>query len=366
MGSVEGGGAPAEAPAAGVLRGCAVATTLGVACAEPAVVPADTAVNELPAVLSRDGPNAQMMAAINSISDKLKTLMGDQGIDIGQLLDEKLGDSSSMKEMRNKTDNIQSVVDLLLQILESRLGGVDSPVVSTSLQAGSVKFRIMVVNPSKMKAQTVQIKKYLPEEVKPKDIMDLGDLALEYDSEKSIYYVYRTDLELQPGQAQAFEVEVEDIWTIPETELSAVKAQAADLLRKFEKTPYEARAKDVVNPITPLCDEIARNQLDDSVSRETHIGYYRQGLQSLKIAKERLAELEKLLKPEGSKVPELLEKAKLKVNMPSKTTTWLIILVVLIFLGLLAGIFFFVWQGQIKSSQASIDEAKKNAFPKKE
>ncbi|MGE5308174.1 MAG: hypothetical protein ACM3OC_03740, partial [Deltaproteobacteria bacterium] len=321
-------------------------------------------VDELPSVLNKEGPDAKILSSINDIGEKLKGLVGEQGVDIGTLLDEKLGGSSTIKEMRNKTDTIQSVVDMLLQILEAKMGGVDTPIVSTSLQSGSVKFRIMVVNPSKLKAQTVQIKKYLPEEVKPKDIMDLGGLELEYDSEKSIYYVYKNGVDLQPGQALAFEVEVEDIWTIQQSDLTAVKEQAQELLKKFEKTAYLAKAKEVIDPVPGMLDEMARNQADDSVSREQHIGYFRQGQQNLKVIKERLAELEKILQPEqGSKVPDILEKSKMKMNMPSKTTTWLIILVVITFLGLLAGIFFFVWQSQIKSSQGVIEEAKKAAFP---
>jgi hypothetical protein len=176
--------------------------------------------------------------------------------------------------------------------------------------------------------------------------------------------VYRNDVELRPGEARVFEVEVEDIWMLPQSQLSDIKNRSNELLSRFEQSPYLAKAKEIIDPISPLLDEMARSQLDDAVSRERHIGIYRQNVQNIKTIQERFAELEKLLEPpKGVKTPDLLER-KFKINLPSKTTTWLIIIIVIAFLGLLAGIFFFVWQGQIRSSQNMIDEARKSSFPK--
>jgi hypothetical protein len=321
-------------------------------------------VDSLPETLNREGPNTAMMNAINDISSRLSKIMGQEGMDFSSLLDEKLGDTSSMKQLRNKTDTISAIVDLLLQIMESKLGGVDSPIVSTSLQSGSVKFRIMAINPSKTKIQRVQVKKYLPEEVKPKDVMDLGGLELEYDSEKAIYYVYKNDLEMQPNQINVFEVEVEDIWMIPESQLTALKKHTDEILALFEKSSLYSKAKEVTDTIYPVLAEIPKAQTDDTVSREQHIGIYRQNQQNIKTINEKLAELEKMLAPENGKpAPNLLERNKLKINLPTKSTTWLIILIVIIFLGVFAGIFFFVWQGQIKSSQDLIKDTAKNSFP---
>jgi hypothetical protein len=321
-------------------------------------------VDELPEILNKEGPNAQLVNAVNEISERIKTFVGKEGIDLSSLLDEKLGDAATMKDVRNKTDTINAIVDILLQIMESKFGGVDSPIISTSLQSGSVKFRIIALNPSKTRTQKIQVKKYLPQEIKPKDVMELGDLELEFDSEQSIYYVFKNDVELRPGEARVFEVEVEDIWMISQSRLSDIKNQTDTLLARFQNTQYLAKAEEVTAPIYPLLDEIARSQTDDSVSRERHIGIYRQNLGSVELIQKKLAELEKMLEPpKGVKTPDFLEKVRLKVNLPSKTTTWLIIMVIIIFLGLLAAIFFFVWQSQIRSSQNLIEVARKASFP---
>jgi len=227
--------------------------------------------------------------------------MGQEGMDFSALLDEKLGDASSMKSLRNKTDTISSIVDLLLQIMESKLGGVDSPIISTSLQSGSVKFRIMAINPSKTRIQKVQVKKYLPEEVKPKDVMDLGGLELEYDAEKAIYFVYKNDLELRPSQVNVFEVEVEDIWMIHDAKIAELKKQTDEVLVLFEKSDSYAKAKEVTDTIYPVLEEMPKAQLDDTISREQHIGIYRQNMLNIQRIKEKLAELIEMLTPEQGK-----------------------------------------------------------------
>src|SRR4030042_4418374 len=81
--------------------------------------------------------------------------------------------------------------------------------------AQTVKFRIITANPSSIRRQRVPIKVYLPEEVKPEDIMDLGGLALEFDPAQSLYYVFKDDLYLDPSKVSSYEVEVKDIWLIP-------------------------------------------------------------------------------------------------------------------------------------------------------
>jgi len=323
-----------------------------------------TSIEALPETLNKQGPNTQLTNAVNQISEQLKSFVGAEGVDLSTLLDQKLGDTSTIKEMRNKTDTINAVVDILLKIMESKFGGVDAPIVATSLQSGSVKFRIVVINPSKTKVQKVQVKKFLPTEVKLKDIMDAGGLDLEYDSEKSIYYAYKNDLELQPGESRVFEVEVEDIWLIPASKLEDLKKQVADISPRMAKTEYAARAQELANTVPAVIDEIARNQVDDTVSREQHIGLYRQNLQTIKRIDDELASLLKLIQPQsGMSAPEVLEKSRLKINMPAKTTTWLIIIIIIIFLGLLAVVFFFGWQAQMRASQDALGAMRDNAFP---
>ena len=58
-----------------------------------------------------------------------------------------LTESPSIKDLRMRTEEINSVIELLQELFESKFGGKDAPVVSTSVEGGSVVFRIFAVNP---------------------------------------------------------------------------------------------------------------------------------------------------------------------------------------------------------------------------
>ncbi|MGE5197131.1 MAG: hypothetical protein ACM3IL_01335 [Deltaproteobacteria bacterium] len=321
-------------------------------------------VDALPEVLSKEGPSAKLNETVNNLTDWLKTMVGQEGLDIGGLMEKALTSSPTIKEMRGKTDEINQVIDILMQLFESKFGGMDAPIISTSLQPGSVRFRIVAINPSKTRSQKIQVKNYLPEEVTPKDIADLGGLELEYDSAKSIYYVYKTDLELAPGEMRVFEVEVEDIWNIPKEKIDELKERTDIILGKVKNTEYYEKAKEVADTIYPRLSEIAASQADEAISREQHIGVYRQNTLTIDRIKEDLAKLEKMLATAGGPLaPEMLAKTKIKAESPTKTMTWVVIFILIIFVALLAAVLFFSWHRQARITREELLSAKKSAFP---
>jgi hypothetical protein len=321
-------------------------------------------VDALPEVMTKEGPSARLAQTVNEISNRIKKLGGDEGYDFTTLVGEAINEAPAIKELRSKADAIRTSTDVLTNVFEAKFGGVDKPVVVTSLEPGSVKFRIVALNPSKTKTQKTEIKYYLPAEVKPKDISDTAGLDLEYDSEKSIYYVYKPDLELSPGEMRVFEVEVEDIWFLEQNKLLELKNRTDIVLGKLETTPYYTKAKEIADTIYPRLDEIALSQKDDSINREQHIGIYRQNLLTLGQVKEDIARMEKILVTAGGPpAPEMLAKTKIKADEPSKTMTWIVICTVIIFTGLLAGVLFFTWHRQARISKEELLSAKKSAFP---
>ena len=320
-------------------------------------------VDNLPEVLSKEGPSAKLTKTVNDLQDWLKTLVGNEGLDIGALMEEALSSSPTIKDMRTKTDEINQVIDILMQLFEAKFGGMDTPIISTSLQPGSVRFRIVAVNPSKVRTQKVQVKNYLPQEVTPKDVMDLGGLEMEYDSAKSIYYVYKDNVELAPSEVRIFEVEVEDIWFVPQEKLSELKSRTDSIMERLEKTEYYEKAKEIADTIYPRIEEIVTSQSDDTVSREQHIGIYRQNILVVEQIKEAIAKLEKILATAGGPLaPEMLAKTKIKAESPTKYITWVVIFIIIIFIGLLAGVLFFTWHRQTRLTREELLAAKKAAF----
>ncbi|MFC1807952.1 hypothetical protein ACFL0T_06260, partial [Candidatus Omnitrophota bacterium] len=322
------------------------------------------AVDELPEILSKEGPSATLNRTLNDISEKIKQLAGDEGYDFSDILEEALKESPTMKEVRNKTEAIGTVIDILLALFESKFGGMDIPVVSTDMQSGSVIFRVIAVNPSKFRTQNVQVKKYLPQETSPEDIVDSGGLAIEYDVEKSLYFAFMPKLELAPQEVRTFEIEINDIWILPDPKLADLEGQTDAILRELEDTSYYLEAKLIADTIYPRVNEVRTSQFDESVSRQRHIGVYRQNLIVVDEIKEDIEKLEKILATAGAPPqPSMLETPDIKADSPSMAMTWIVIFIIVIFLGLLAMVLFFTWHKQASVASEAILESKKEAFP---
>ncbi|MBN3039865.1 MAG: hypothetical protein JW867_01935 [Candidatus Omnitrophica bacterium] len=231
------------------------------------------------------------------------------------------------------------------------------------LEAATIKFKVVAANPSQVKRQRVPIQVYLPEEVKPTDIIDLGGLNLEFDAEKSLYYVYNENIFLEPKEIRTFEVEINDIWLIPEGDIATLDTKVKYLLKAFEASEYEDQMKTIAEQFDLLSAEISKTQNDDGMSRSQHIGIFRTNSRALDSLKEKILEMERILqRQQGPLTPDMLAKTKFKTDAPTKTATWIAIFIIIFFLGLISVIVFFTWYRQGKATEKILAEAKKDAF----
>ena len=220
-----------------------------------------------------------------------------------------------------------------------------------AIEREPMTLRVVAVNPSADKSRTIPVRIDLPQEVKPSDILDHGDLEVEFDTDRSLYYVHKDDVTLAPKQTRVFEVLVRDVWFITDPTLDSLRSHTQLLLRRLEKSEYYESAKQLADSITTRLDDIQKMQVDETIGRKQRIGNYRRNLQALETIKEDLARMEKLLAFSGGPpVPEMMKESPLKSDAPSTTTTWLVIFLIMIFMGLLAGQFFFTWQRRAKST----------------
>ncbi len=233
-----------------------------------------------------------------------------------------------------------------------------------ALEREPMTLRVVAVNPSTDKSRTVPVRIDLPQEIKPADIMDRGELDIEYDTDRSLYFVHKNDVALAPKQTKIFEVIVRDVWFIPDPELEGLRSQTNLLLKRLESSEYRDAGQQLGDTILARLEEIAQVQNDETIGRKQRIGGYRRNLIALQEIKDDLARMEKLLSFVGSTpVPEILEHSALRSDSPSTTTTWLVIFLIVIFMGLLAGQFFFTWQRRVKAS-ADFSNEQQTAFPR--
>jgi hypothetical protein len=226
-----------------------------------------------------------------------------------------------------------------------------------------VTLSVVAVNPSADQTKVVPVKIDLPQEVTPKDILETGELELEFDEARGAYYVFKDAVALGPKETRVFEVTVRDVWVVPQRELDSLKDYTGLLLSRLEKSDYYQTAKPLAENIVSRIDGITATQNDETLSRKSRIGAYRHHVQMVATIKEDLARMEKLLTfTGGPPVPEMLEESPLKSDAPSTTTTWLVIFLILIFVGLLAALFFFTWNRRMQVTE-DLNVVRQAAFP---
>ena len=161
-----------------------------------------------------------------------------------------------------------------------------------------VVLRVITVNPSAEKTQTVPVRIDLPAEVAPKDILDKGSLDVEFDEDRGIYYVTnKTKIELAPKETRVFEVVVKDLWFVAERKINDLRSYTGVLMKRLEKTEYAETAKQAADSIYSRLDMIVSEQGDDSISRKIRIGNYRRHMAMLDEIREDLSRMEKPVQP---------------------------------------------------------------------
>lgn len=152
--------------------------------------------------------------------------------------------------------------------------GSGQTMVNVWLEVGSIIFKTVATNPSTLISQSVDIKYYLPQEIKQEDIIktDAG-LTVNYDSEKDQLYVEGT-FQLSPGQSRTFSVETKDIWNYPQSQIDSLRKQADDLFQPLQKTAYYAQGVSLKSDINANLDQVVALQ-SSAVTPDDKIKSYR-------------------------------------------------------------------------------------------
>ena len=175
----------------------------------------------------------------------------------------------------------------------------------------------------------------LPEEVEPDDIVSLGDLELDFDAQKNVYYVHKKFTIPAKGSIVR-EVEIEDIWLIGKEELEIIRDESDRLWNLCKNTEYAPQASFLKNSIDSKINQIIQLQESTTVTPQEHISNYRKNLERLQEIK---ADLENLTSVAG------------RVKPVSAKIIWRLILLVIGFLAIVAVIFILAWHRYLKSPQ---------------
>ncbi len=153
--------------------------------------------------------------------------------------------SLNIKSSGNPVKDIKNQILALKGLIRTNkifIASAGRVVASTWLEEGSVVFKTLATNPSALSSQEVEIKYYLPCEVKEEDIIETdAGLSVKYDAEKDQYYV-EGKLTLAPGESRTVSVGVDDVWELTDEKLESLVLQTEELYKPLEKTAFYAQA----------------------------------------------------------------------------------------------------------------------------
>lgn len=211
----------------------------------------------------------------------------------------------------------------------------------------TVVVRIKVSNPSLTEKKAPPLRRELPAEIKPTDILDAGGLQVGFDAGKGVSYVYAEAVELPPQQSREFEVKVRDPWGGLVERLASARTQAAALATLARETEaYKSVIADAERLVKD-CDALATNKPPETMNEE-YVAFARRQMEMVRDLEGRVIRLEELFQPRQKPHPEFGAKV-LNVKPPSRETTWRIIWIILGFLAAFSVLFFLRWYGRSKS-----------------
>lgn len=160
---------------------------------------------------------------------------------------------TNITEIKNQLLAMKAILDVnrtQLQQLSNK------PIIKTWLEDGSVIFKHLITNPSKFFEQEVDFIYYFPPEVRLDNIIKKTEsLEIKYDTSKNVYYASQ-NIKLKPNQTIIVEIEVDDIWTIPQEKINSIKKQADELFAPLKGTSYFAQGSTLHSDIFTSLDKI--------------------------------------------------------------------------------------------------------------
>lgn len=306
-------------------------------------------VGALPGQLSQP-----MYKEISGISKSLAGMEGTAGVDFSSpafqsLLDISKVNTADLQDMKNKLADLRAVSSVTRKLVEQT---ITEPLVETWMTFDSVVFNFLITNPL-TETKTLKFKSYLPNEVKPEHIMDLGGLSIDYDSSAASYYVYG-NITLGPSQAVTKKVEIKDIWVFDKAEIESLKKQAETLAKPLEKTQYEAQGAILKNENEAILDIILLKQNEGYRTPQDHIVAHRANVEKMAGVKRNLEKMKDLVVQAGAS-----QGVVGKVGGIQTFATWGIILAIVFGFGLLAVVIFAMWRHQTMLAMAAMSTDKK-------
>jgi len=182
--------------------------------------------------------------------------------------------------------------------------------------AQNLYINLVAVNGAE-EAKETPVKYYLPAELKPEDIISAGDLKVDFDMEKSQYYV-SGKVTLQPKESKTFKIEVKDAWKIDLATIDIIKEQLDKNLDSLKNSPSYSSAVILRNGMVDKLDYIIKRQEQFSADIGRRIEEYRANIETLTAIKQNALNIEYLQSATPETEKEGVVKMVIEVENPEK------------------------------------------------
>lgn len=156
---------------------------------------------------------------------------------------------------------------LVEKALEEEEGGIafDAP--------ETVLFRMKVENPSAAESLTMPLKYFLPKEARAKDVVDSGGLNVGFDFERNMYYVFSDEVRLAPAESRVFTMTLNNKWALDKRDVYSSKIYIESMMRSAAKTGLSAVQALGEQALSKVYDLLRRQDITELT--EDSVGVFR-------------------------------------------------------------------------------------------
>lgn len=315
----------------------------------------------------------------NQVTAKLEALRGTDYYDAAKsLFDRVLEQLSRMEEEEAQDLGMRRQIELYRAHIR-QLNDIQSDILSFETirqekildgqQPKVISFIVNGYNPAD-EPRMMTVRADLPKEITPDHIVDRLDFLLLYDKGKSVYVVEKEEL-YQGKERKKYEILIKDLWQVDSGEVDYLEERMEKLLPNFIGSSFASYAEQNGVYIKESLQTI--RELQSTISSGASIDERMKVLslvnQKLRIVKKRLRELQDLLMElpikrieknifgniahspkQFQKVSDANKILTMGID-PDKVTTWWLIIGIIIFVAVLALVFYVTWMAKLKKKK---------------
>lgn len=163
-----------------------------------------------------------------------------------------------------------------------------------------VGVNIVIANPSDDIGQDVKVRYDLPPGLGRDDILETGELSVEYDLAGSVYVLTGT-IFLNPKETRTVRVTIRDIWNIPQERFRFIENMLDEQAGIMEATVDKSLIEPVVSEMRYRIEEVEEYQRDNQDDIQKRMEMYPSNLEKLRRVEERIFSLPELIKADENR-----------------------------------------------------------------